>query len=1283
MNKELALKILQQLTTKENTGIPVNSTHLSSYTGASSTEIDENLRELYKLGYVYPSGEYWYPTYPGTQVAQRGTTLGRGAKDYNKLQEQYTGFNAAKREKQGLQNWPDIIANYYSTFKDNHPEYTSFFNYLASSPSASREFIKDTQAIFLNWNYLKDPLLHYPGQTNYNRPQDLVSLEQAMDFSIRQFYEYVKSDRHRIKFNSDYRKILDSGAIDKTVEYVKGEIYQHTRKGEVISNTEIDNLVTTGLKNVLSKPDLTSVDLIKNAIVAKVVNTLDYSKGIFLEKTQPRIIVSGMREMLALEGMDAFKVFRKTGYSLIGGITNASNIISNNDFTGKNLEGIDFSGLDIANTLFNNANLSKSDWRESKVKGCNFTDTNFTGASFKPIKCTNNIFNGSNFLSAAVNKDIDWEENEGYPDNLFIRDVQLNKTEHKNVKQDQRLINSVALPIGEEDYPDAITVVKALRPIIERLHTISSLRKLAFNALTEEEVQELRKFIEGATEVPAINHGDNLFNFLITLNRSGELKNAGFSGKDINTLMGKARTLVLGDPKAQQREEARKKEEEKLQKLQQFTLKYAPAKEVPVSALIDLFENKQSNLVGLLQSYGDKKGNLSLNDINNLYHSLVSTIKNLHYNPYITPGRQYASFAYTGAVYDLEHTAKPMAGGGIQFGIALYPNYSAMPPDIADILRYAIANGSSHVAGAMAFSRIAPYTYTEVPVGKRSPIVKKVWCITEMQADDYQKIGEGVSRDPAFKKKMKERYGEDIASILRGYYRHWPENLLNVIITKAVENNVDEIWVPPGEEVAAKTNNLKVNWYNFYDRPAKAFGGTIKDTGVTVNLDPTPGGTGYKRTGDKFYVIDLTAFRRESSLSLFREYANLSLIKTAEYEWNKWKDNIKHHIQFFIDHSRIVHNEVVNKHVSDEMLVQWAYRTFFEEYSVPRWVTEDPEFVDEVRRIIIEDLGYNLYGQVYIDWGFWIQKAYDDLTWFIPKQRQLLDVNISDKELARDWWKLWKEDQIPADMKASPWYPLFRDTIRDMVIDMGLGDITDDTSYHLPEGEAERLPESERQQHEEGTEGHEYVDREGNPIEGPPEGFEETYESKEDINDTKQELIDEYLDQINVALQQGDVQTVQKLKQRLQELESISSQKLSWLGTMPEMKNTEFNLDATGDVVQGDVIQFKEAVFTGTWKKPVYAGDRIITGRVVKESYGEDKQQHTFTLQLLDIQGTKSDEYMPGMEIRRKGRNVYKNGVRRQEWVDETLRDEVANEKHERGGKARYIRNQNKSNLSR
>lgn len=109
----------------------------------------------------------------------------------------------------------------------------------------------------------------------------------------------------------------------------------------------------------------------------------------------------------------------------------------------------------------------------------------------------------------------------------------------------------------------------------------------------------------------------------------------------------------------------------------------------------------------------------------------------------------------------------------------------------------------------------------------------------------------------------------------------------------------------------------------------------------------------------------------------------------------------------------------------------------------------------------------------------------------------------------------------------------------------------------------------------------------------------------------------------------------------------------------------------TGDACAGDEIIFTEGVFGGSFRSPKFLGDRAIRARIVKDSYGDARGQHTFTLEVIAAAGYDSGELKPGTAIRRKGRNVYRNGTARRLWEDEAARADALHEKHSRGDCAR------------
>ena len=109
--------------------------------------------------------------------------------------------------------------------------------------------------------------------------------------------------------------------------------------------------------------------------------------------------------------------------------------------------------------------------------------------------------------------------------------------------------------------------------------------------------------------------------------------------------------------------------------------------------------------------------------------------------------------------------------------------------------------------------------------------------------------------------------------------------------------------------------------------------------------------------------------------------------------------------------------------------------------------------------------------------------------------------------------------------------------------------------------------------------------------------------------------------------------------------------------------DADYSIDCTGDAVTGDEIRFERATFSGNYRRPRFAGFEQVTGRIVADNYGADKQQHTFTIALSG-----------GGTTLIKGRNLYKEGCWRTPWPDETQRHAVAAEKHDRGDHARRAR---------
>ena len=114
----------------------------------------------------------------------------------------------------------------------------------------------------------------------------------------------------------------------------------------------------------------------------------------------------------------------------------------------------------------------------------------------------------------------------------------------------------------------------------------------------------------------------------------------------------------------------------------------------------------------------------------------------------------------------------------------------------------------------------------------------------------------------------------------------------------------------------------------------------------------------------------------------------------------------------------------------------------------------------------------------------------------------------------------------------------------------------------------------------------------------------------------------------------------------------------------------------TNSIVAGDVIDYTEPVYKGKYPNGKLIGHRQIKAKVISESYGDKKQQHTFTLEVIACIGVEAIER--GKRIQRKGRKIYAGDPKRDKWDDENERDLIADEKHERGREARRQRDKRK-----
>ncbi|XP_052180431.1 zinc finger CCCH domain-containing protein 62-like isoform X2 [Diospyros lotus] len=122
---------------------------------------------------------------------------------------------------------------------------------------------------------------------------------------------------------------------------------------------------------------------------------------------------------------------------------------------------------------------------------------------------------------------------------------------------------------------------------------------------------------------------------------------------------------------------------------------------------------------------------------------------------------------------------------------------------------------------------------------------------------------------------------------------------------------------------------------------------------------------------------------------------------------------------------------------------------------------------------------------------------------------------------------------------------------------------------------------------------------------------------------------------------------------------------------------SSFVLSCKGDACTGDVVMFEQNIYemfniASRSASGPPCGKRIIAGRIVKESYGAAKQQHTFTIEVLWSKGEKPLPPLHPLLI--KGRNLYRLKTMRQRWENESEREKILAEKHTRGSLARSSR---------
>lgn len=1065
------------------------------------------LEQLHRRGFVYPvGGDFW-------GITRAGITGKPSYQRYLEIDPQQFFSNNFKE--------------YFEHFKDLHPEYDKILSDIEKSPSNFRGFATDVWKIFAGeYESFQPTNKNVP---KYVAPALISSIEQALIEELQEINKYHPQYRSKLpEPGAGYK------AAQKAEELIGSRfpkdwvriIMRQFAPGTAVSAESLLKAVSNYTNEFISS-NPSGKDLIYKYVYQAFVRSSPPAKEVFFESIHSESeVVEALRQLVTArqapaEILNSFRT-SATKYSpakVLSEVFNAADFSGGKDFSQVsfvevkivecNLTGAIFAGCDFTKATLNNNVLVNTLWKEASLERVkSFEDNNIDGADF---------------ADAGITRGFPPDSNTGTPKNLSFKEAIRDK-EAIPAAVNTPVVRINTIVITEEEIPSAQNIAKALWGVLKGRDIFSSLKFQVVAAVSSEEATALREWLTDPNKVPSfIPSGKEAIDWFVSKNKAQEFTSAGFSKGDINKLFGRVRNFVEGPKK---RPPTTPEEDPRIP---EFIEKYKNASSIPTAAVLNLMSVQEGYLVDLLKSYGP---DLSHQEMYSIVHALSNVLGQKHFA--IRPSKWIQSFPHSATAIDLERSTRhALAGRGTQFSIYIQLNYSMMPNEIAQSASFAVEAGSTHITGAFAFSRIQPIAYTILTVDSKKPEVKSVWFISEMQNDITQKLdAEGLGG----RGRSKSEEGKKI----REYFKHWPEMLLNDIILKAIKAGVDEIWMPTGADVDKKTggsdDSLRAEfWSKYYDRPAKAFGGVLKDVGVDVLLDP---GSGYKMTSSKMYVIDLSQ-KKQSSLRL-EEIQESSLLKLSvrigNYDSEELKELADHHIHWIINNNRERFPDV-EKYVTDEMMAQFAYDTFFSEYHVQR----DAETEFAVAKLF-EELGYPVYEPPYLDWLHWAQKAYDDVRFFVKNQKRISpDMAASDQELARDWFKLWQEETVPEDIKGARWYQtLFLPMVVALLKDKGYGDVTS-TEYILPPP-----PEERTQQIINPTDtGEGEIVLEGEDILLPGEPSEEldlSFLEQEPLD--KQKLIDKYLDMLADARAKNDQQAIKDAKEMLRRLSIASSLKL-------------------------------------------------------------------------------------------------------------------------------------------
>jgi uncharacterized protein YjbI with pentapeptide repeats len=1051
-------------------------------------------------------------------------------------------------------------------FLQMHPEYKETITQIKKSEHNWKGMIDDIRKM-TRGEYTR----FMTGAPAYSYPETISSIEHAlaeMMAELQKYHPQMKTKLPSVLKNKNASDYATSFLKEKGDQWLSSVLQQFelgivVRQQDLVRNSTIQDAIQMAPRNANKE----AIGRYLVSAVAQFAKAHAQDLHVLVEGMSREVASHILNMQLLHAKQEAGQIVNRFASSWGGEGTSTQGLIIGKalegDFTRANFSNAQLTGAVIDQCMAINADFSGADFSKSKVSNCDFTGAKFVGANFKSISSfTDNDISHADFREAVLqNKDFPNMSNKGEPVNLTFKELWKHDVAHAKmlVNQPDRATHSINMGEGEKN--NARHLIKALDGVLRGRSLLSFMLRKA--SLSPEDVASLKAWIEDPAKVPPLVAGksaDVAFKEMVERNKSGELRASGLSGADVNKLFGRCRNLMASP--ALEVDPAELARQAKDKSIQDFITRHAGSKSIPASELLALLDKQEvvecptchtkgpasafedsdepdtmiyrcpnekcknrvfarPELDQLLASYGNRP--IPQTELNILLHGLVSGVKGFHHNDITPVTKHIKSYPHSSHVVDFKNVESAVAGANSgQFGIIDVPNYSMMPRDMGVATQNIIDNTGTHILSAMSFSRIQPMYYDEVPKRGGPPIHKEVWFITEMQSDSFQK-GSDLSRSWGLNKGFVNRF--------RSYFSNWPEVLLNDIIQHAVSSGVDEIWMPQGDDVARKTSDIHVDWTRYYDRPAKAFGGVLKHLPEPVTLDP---GSSYSSKCTEAYIIDLSSAKKTAGLKLtFVRYA-----EAAE----AYRDRLIHHVQWVLDNNKDKFPDVA-KYVTPEMMIQFAYRTFFDEYQIPAELRNDPEFNKELRDIIHEKFGADVGAPPYLDWNHWMQKAWDDVRFFIKNQKQISpDMSSSDEELARDWYDLWQKETVPQDIKAAPWYSTeFLPRVVAMLKDKGLGDVTDQ-SFRMPPSPEERTRSitnpTDNDEGEEVLEGPQHELIPGGETEKPQEPI--VLPGAPDKHDVRH-MIDEYLDKLNKAQQAGNTELADRIKRRLQELSTLSS----------------------------------------------------------------------------------------------------------------------------------------------